>query len=96
MSFFWTGLGQLYAGRIGRGLIMMVMTPIIWAVAFFGGFLGFLGSFAAVVQTADNPAPPGAGAVGGVGVVLMLSAVAWWVWGMIDAKNLCDSYNKAN
>jgi TM2 domain-containing membrane protein YozV len=38
LSFFWTGLGQLYAGRIARGLIMMVLTPIIWAIGWFDGF----------------------------------------------------------
>ncbi len=96
LSFFWTGLGQLYAGRIGRGLVMMVATPIIWVIAFSGGFAGCLGASAAIVSTPDNPAAPSVSAsVGLVGMVLMIVPVFWWLWGMIDAKKLCDAHNVA-
>ena len=95
LSFFWTGLGQLYAGRIARGLLMMLATPIIWMISIFGGGLGFLGGLAVLggASQADSAAVSTGGGVGIVGVVLFLSAFAWWVWGMVDAKKLCDAFN---
>jgi len=93
-SFFCTGLGQLYAGHIGRGLIMMLLTPIVWGVSFFGGFIGLIGLSAIANHSTNDGSRLGAGAIGGVGIVLMFAAVAWWVWGMFDAKNLCDAHNR--
>jgi TM2 domain-containing membrane protein YozV/predicted RNA-binding Zn-ribbon protein involved in translation (DUF1610 family) len=94
LSFLWTGLGQLYAGCIPRGIILMLLTPIIWTLAWFGGFVGVLGSTASLVQTAYSPAPAGAGGVGITGLILAFAGVAWWVWGMVDAKNLCEAFNR--
>jgi len=94
LSFLWTGLGQLYAGCIARGIILMILTPIIWSIAWFGGFVGLLGSTASLVQTTYNPAPAGAGGVGIMGILLAFAGVAWWIWGMVDAKNLCEAFNR--
>jgi len=49
LSFFWTGLGQLYAGTIARGLVMIGITPIIWAIGWFGGFATFFGGLGTIV-----------------------------------------------
>ena len=49
LSFFWTGLGQLYAGSIARGLIMMILTPFMWAIGWFGGFAAMLGGLGTLV-----------------------------------------------
>src|SRR5579859_5896279 len=29
MSFFWSGLGQIYTGQIGKGIVMMIFYPIL-------------------------------------------------------------------
>jgi zinc ribbon protein len=29
MSFFWSGLGQIYTGQIGKGILMMILYPIL-------------------------------------------------------------------
>ncbi len=95
LSFFWTGLGQLYAGKIGRGLLMMVITPILWIIGWLGGFsamVGGLGSLTA--ETAQESAT--AGSVGFIGFLLALIPIAWWLWGMVDAKKLCEAFNRGD
>ena len=102
MSFFWTGLGQLYAGSIGVGLAMMLATPVIWAIGFIGGLsglftggLGALGGLVATDPTSGVSAGEAAmvGGVGVVGIVVGLLPVGWWVWGMLDAKKRCEVHN---
>ena len=93
LSFFWTGLGQLYAGTIARGLVMMVVTPIVWAIGWFGGFAAFLGGLGVLVApTAQDSAS--AGGIGFFGFLMALAPFAWWIWGMVDAKRLCESFNR--
>jgi TM2 domain-containing membrane protein YozV len=42
-SFFIPGLGQLVQGRALRGLVMFVLTGVLWLVTFgFGGWIGHL------------------------------------------------------
>jgi TM2 domain-containing membrane protein YozV len=61
LSFFWTGLGQLYAGQIARGLVMMGITPIVWAIGWFGGFATFFGGLGTIVGRTAQKAPHGQG-----------------------------------
>lgn len=90
LSFFYPGLGQLYAGRVGRGLVMFVTTPVVYLVAFFGGgFSLFAGGVAA--SEAENAAV--GGAAGLVGVALICSAFAWWLFVLLDARKCCDTFN---
>jgi hypothetical protein len=74
---------------------MMLATPMIWLISIFGGGLGFIGGLAAVggATAADRSGVFAGGGIGIVGAVLALSVVAWWIWGMVDAKKLCDSFN---
>lgn len=93
LSFFWTGLGQLYAGAIPRGLVMMLSTPVIWAIGWFGGFAAFLGSLGVLVApTAQDSAS--AGGIGFFGFLMAMAPLAWWIWGMVDAKRLCEAFNR--
>ena len=40
-SFFIPGLGQLVQGRALRGLVMFVLTGVLWLITFgFGGWIG--------------------------------------------------------
>jgi TM2 domain-containing membrane protein YozV len=99
LSFFWTGLGQLYAGRVARGLIMMVATPFIWAAAWFGGGTSlFFGGGTAMLAaggaaTSENMATGGTMTV--LGGLFLLAGFAWWIWGMLDARKLCEAFNAA-
>jgi hypothetical protein len=96
LSFFWTGLGQLYAGRIGRGIAMMIITPVLIMIGWFGGMAGCLAAsskFAASAsQIQDASSSTGVG-IGGL--IAMLIPVAWWIWGMVDAQRLCQAHNAA-
>ena len=43
LSFLWVGLGQIYCGRIGRGLLMMVIQAILVGITFLSfGVLFFI------------------------------------------------------
>ena len=83
LSFLWTGLGQLYGGRIGRGLAMMVATPVVWAMGWFGGLSALAGGIA------------GEAGVGVMGMFVAIAPFAWWIWGMADAKKVCEAANRA-
>jgi len=39
LSFLWAGLGQIYVGRIGRGLAIMLLGILIVIIGFFTFFL---------------------------------------------------------
>src|SRR2546425_7026678 len=93
LSFFWTGLGQLYAGRIARGLIMMALTPIIWVIGWIGGLSAMLGGLGSLFAPTAREAAA-AGGYGFFGVLLALVPIAWWIWGMVDAKGLCEDFNR--
>ncbi|HUY17595.1 MAG TPA: TM2 domain-containing protein [Candidatus Binataceae bacterium] len=32
LSFFWCGLGQIYNGQIGKGIVMLLLYGISWAM----------------------------------------------------------------
>ena len=94
LSFFWTGLGQLYAGRIGRGITMMVITPALVMIGWFGGMAGCFGTATNLAATTARTPTSGAGTGLGVGgFIAVLIPVAWWIWGMVDAKRLCVTHN---
>lgn len=64
LSFFFVGLGQIYNGEIGKGLLMMVGYIVCLVITAFTVGLAF-------------PLP------------LLL-----WVWGMIDAYNEAERFNR--
>ena len=94
LSFLWTGLGQLYAGSIARGLIMMMLTPLVWIIGWFGGFAAFVGGLASVVPTTPDPDRAAAAGLGFFGFLMAVTPIIWWIWGMVDAKNLCEAFNR--
>ena len=102
LSWCWTGLGQLYAGKILRGLMMMIATPIIWAVSFFGSgysLLVVLAKFTNTIVQTEGGEGSGTIVAGGrmsiLGIFLAPVALAWWIWGMTNAKKLCEKFNTA-
>ena len=100
LSFIWTGLGQLYAGQIGRGIAFVIITPIIWGFAWgaglLGAFAGCVGGVDSFVSSLSHTRSAGHSVnvgFGLAGLIALLVAVAWWVWGMVDAKRLCELHN---
>ena len=91
LSFFWTGLGQLYAGKIWRGIVMVFATPIMWFMMIsnaWGEMMGFIRE------------PTHLEFVDVKGWVIMSIYVplalllGWWIAGMYDAKKMCDAHNR--
>jgi TM2 domain-containing membrane protein YozV len=89
LSFFWTGLGQLYAGRIPRGLLMMAATPLMWFLSFVGG----CGTLGTMVIASQESAVTNTASGGALSVLLAMLGFGWWIWGMVDAMNLCARHN---
>ncbi len=79
LSFFWCGLGHIYAGKIARGLALMLLYPCFIV---FGYLLFFVG-----VAAASN-SDPTAGLFWFVGLIFLLCAPICWVYGMVDSYNL--------
>ena len=81
LSILWAGLGQIYVGRIGRGLaLMFAHLMLIIAGGFFvlaGGLFGGIG-----------------GAVGG-GMIFLVLLVVLWAWNVFDAYKQANNYNDA-
>lgn len=88
LSFFLTGLGQLYAGRIQRGLTMMMATPIVWIFSLL--FASMLIQPRGLERIFESNV-----IIGLLSLPGMLAGPAWWIWGMVDAKNLCEASNRA-
>jgi hypothetical protein len=83
LSCCWSGMGQLYAGRILRGVLMMAATPVIWIIGWMAGLSGIIGLVSGVRG----------GNVGLIGVLLGVCPFAFWLWGMSDARRLCALHN---
>ena len=80
------------AGGAGRLRPLVTETssgrPYRVAIVVIGWVLG-PGAIFKSMFGARNP-----GAVGAIGVVLTVLPVAYWIWGMVDAKRLCDVHNQ--
>jgi TM2 domain-containing membrane protein YozV len=56
LSFFWCGLGQIYNGQVGKGIVMMAFfPPLLW----IGILMAFFGGLAAVGASNENQAATG-------------------------------------
>ncbi len=48
LAFLWAGLGHIYLGQIGKGIMFMLVYIILWVIGFltfFGLIIGFLTFF---------------------------------------------------
>ncbi|MCL1810925.1 MAG: hypothetical protein FWG41_01705 [Methanomassiliicoccaceae archaeon] len=83
LSFFMIGLGQIYVGKIGRGLLLM-MAYIVFVC------IGVVVTALAVLST------DGIDDLAGVGVLVIIISVCYlvlWVWNIFDAHKLANRYN---
>jgi len=79
LSLIIAGLGQIYVGRILRGLIIMfVLVPLLWGSIVLGAFmLIFAFCVARFIFS----------------VVFALITFVVWIWQIIDAYELAKQYN---
>jgi pSer/pThr/pTyr-binding forkhead associated (FHA) protein len=76
LSFFWCGLGHIYAGKIGKGILLMLLYPCFFAF----GYLLFLGGLIAAASSGPFFSL--------IGLVFLVCAAIVWVYGMVDSYNL--------
>jgi len=79
LSLLWSGLGQIYVGRIARGLGIMLAYFLIW---FVGIWFIVLGAMAG-----------GTGGVLVVLLLIVVVTLALLVWSVFDAYNLAKEFN---
>ena len=84
LSFLWAGAGQLYAGKIVRGIILL----LVYIFAQIGGYFLFFFSIA-WIDSFDS-----LNALIAVFVIFLICLTAFWIWNMFDAYNLVKKYNE--
>jgi len=90
LSFFFVGVGQIYAGKIARGLLLMFVGFALYAFTLvatvaFASELYDAGTFDDLVGVA-------AGVVL-VSLIVMVCYIILWVWNIFDAYKLANKYN---
>ncbi len=80
LSFFWCGLGHIYAGRIAKGILLMFLYPCFLAF----GYLLLIGG----ILAAGSSASAGAGVFSLFGLVFLVLAGVVWVYGMVNSYHL--------
>ena len=98
LSLLLPGVGQMYVGRIMRGIVIFV-TPIV--VSIFVVFPILLGSFFASIPTTTTPLQPTPIPQPGFFfvfpifiIVIGLLWLAFLIWNIFDAYNLARIYNQ--
>jgi len=79
LSFLWAGLGQIYVGKIVRGLIFMLVWAIVAAGAMGIIFVGVLSGSIGVIGLAI--------------IIYYVLLLIFWIWNIIDAHKLANEYN---
>lgn len=79
LSFIITGLGQMYVGRIGRGISLLVAQIVMSLLAMM------------VLPTMSYSSP---GAVLAASLTLMLAILILWIYSMYDAYSLAKEHNQ--
>jgi len=80
LSFFITGLGQIYVGKIARGLCFMLGS---WAISGVAVFVTF-----AMLDSFDSMGP-----FFTVIIIFAVIGIAIWIWNMFDAYKLANEFN---
>ena len=86
LSFFFAGLGQLYVGKIVRGIIYIVIYISLSAVSFMLTMSVDYSDIDALNNLVSNP----------LFIVITLASLGFWVYNMFDAYRLAKKYNDAS
>ena len=83
LSFFWPGLGQIYNGTIGKGLMMMAAYALC----------GLVPALAAMAMVRDGR-QPGFASIVPLAVVAAVAAVWLWFGGIVGAYRTAQRINE--
>ncbi len=90
LSFLWAGLGQIYTGQIAKGIILIVVYPLlVWTAI---GSLIFGGLVAAGSDNANGAAAGGGLAL--FGFIALIGSGALWIYGMVNAYRTAERLNR--
>ncbi len=81
LAFLWAGLGHIYLGQIGKGIMFMLVYIILWVI----GFLTFFGLIL-----------PDGVVVGlqlGARRFGLILPFIFWIWQLYDAYTKANEYN---
>jgi len=84
LSFLWAGAGQLYVGKIIRGIILL----LVYILAPTVGYLLFILTLIMIdTYESMNAFFAGWG-------IIIICFIAFWIWNMFDAYKLVKQYNE--
>jgi hypothetical protein len=86
LSFLWCGLGQIYNGNIGKGVLLMMLYPICIVISWFGTF--------ALIRAAAATGPDSSAKLL-IAVVASSAAPALWIDSMVGAFRTARRINAA-
>ena len=88
LSFLFAGLGQVYVGKIARGIIFVCIGAIV-------GVLSSILIFSGIVIDADGELNGLITSYIAAGIIILVAYLAFWIWQIFDAHNLANQYNDA-
>jgi len=92
LSFFIMGVGQMYAGRVARGigiLFLGIFLGIIFVILIFA--MGELSGFYPTAYKNSSQNPSGLEVFT---IIFGIGLIALWIWQMVNAYSLCHKYNQ--
>lgn len=87
LSFIFTGLGQIYLGKIGRGLLLICGGIVIATCSMVAVFSGFVIDGAGEIIDYQGMSAAWI-------LIISIIAIAYWVWQIYDAYKLANEYNE--
>ncbi len=88
LSFLFTGLGQVYVGKIARGIIFVCIGACV-------GVLSSILILSGVVIDTNAETIEYTMSYIAAGAVILIAYLAFWIWQIFDAHKLANQYNDA-
>jgi TM2 domain-containing membrane protein YozV len=91
LSFLIMGLGQIYVGKIARGILLMLAYTLFAVITTI-----FIFDILASYDWFDYTTNTGIDDVAGLGIILIIVGVCSfiiWIWNIFDAYKLANKYN---
>ena len=88
LSFLFTGLGQVYVGKIARGIIFVCIGACV-------GVLSSILILSGVVVDTNAETIEYTMSYIAAGAVILIAYLAFWIWQIFDAHKLANQYNDA-
>ncbi|MDF1664807.1 MAG: hypothetical protein P1V97_23810 [Planctomycetota bacterium] len=86
LSALFTGVGQIYCGRVGRGLAIMFVGPIL--------MVGFVFLMIVGTLSATNDPSQTVGSLGAWSILIGLMSTFYWIFNIYDAYTLACTVNQ--